>query len=79
VKGTNYGAPHCTVFLRLLLLVGSNILLITLFKNTLTLCPSLDVRDEVSHPYKTGKTLVLHILIFMFLDSSQEDKKDTAC
>jgi uncharacterized membrane protein (DUF106 family) len=28
------------------------------------------VRDQVSHPYKTiGKTIVLYILIFVFLDS----------
>jgi hypothetical protein len=34
------------------------------------------VRDQVSHPYKTtGKTTVQYTLIFVFLDSSLEDKR----
>jgi hypothetical protein len=32
-------------------LLGPNILLSTLFSNTLSLCSSLSVRDQVSHPY----------------------------
>jgi hypothetical protein len=37
-------------------LFGPNILL-----NTLSLCSSLNVRDQVSHPYRTiGKTIVLY-------------------
>src|SRR5215470_4552013 len=32
-------------------LLGPNILLSTLFWNTLSLCSSLSVRDQVSHPY----------------------------
>jgi hypothetical protein len=55
-------------------LLGPNILLRTLFSNTLSLCSSLNVRDQVSHPYKTtGTIIVLRILTFMFLDSRQED------
>jgi hypothetical protein len=43
----------------------SNILLNSLFSNTLSLCSSLNVRDQVSHPHRTtGKIIVLHILIF---------------
>jgi hypothetical protein len=34
-------------------LFGPKILLRTLFSNTLSLCSSLSVRDQVSHPYKT--------------------------
>src|SRR5215470_2280724 len=34
-------------------LLGPNILLSTLFSNTLNLCSSLSVRDHVSQPYKT--------------------------
>jgi hypothetical protein len=37
----------------------------------LSLCSSLGVRDQVSHPYKTtGKIIVLYTLIFVFLDSN---------
>src|SRR5215475_4421341 len=34
-------------------LLGPNTLLNTLFSNTLSLCFSLNVSDQVSHPYKT--------------------------
>ena len=48
-------------------LLGPNILLNTLFSNTLSLHSSLNVKDQVSHPYKTtGKIIVLYILIFKF-------------
>jgi hypothetical protein len=40
-------------------LVGPNILLNTLFSNTLSLCSSLNVRNQVSHPYNTtGRIMV---------------------
>jgi len=43
-------------------LLDPNILLNTLFSNTLSLCSSLNVSDQVSHPYKTtGKIIVLYI------------------
>jgi hypothetical protein len=35
-------------------LFGPNILLSTLFSNTLSLCSSPNVRDQFSHPYRTG-------------------------
>jgi len=43
--------PHATFSL-----LGQNIL-ITLFPNTLNICSSLNVRDQVSHPYKAGKVM----------------------
>jgi hypothetical protein len=48
-------------------LFGPNILLNTLFSNTLSLCSSLNVRDQVSYPYKaTTKIIILYILNFSF-------------
>jgi hypothetical protein len=45
-----------------------------LFPNTLNLNYSFNVRDQVSHQYKTeGKITLLYILIFMFLGSRQQN------
>ena len=50
-------------------LLGPNILLNTIFSNTLSFLSSLNVSDQVSHPYKTkDKIIFLYILIFKFLD-----------
>jgi hypothetical protein len=38
-------------------LLGPNIPLSTLFSNTLSLCSSLSVTDQVSHPHKTTTQL----------------------
>ena len=73
---------HSTVISSLL---GPNILLNTLFSNTLSLRCSLSVSDQVSHPYKTTcKIIVLYILIFKFWianwktkDSAPNDSKDS--
>jgi len=46
-------------------LLGPNILLNTMFSNTLSFVSSLNVSDQASHPYKTtGKIIVLYILIY---------------
>jgi hypothetical protein len=48
-------------------LLGPNFFLCTLLLNTLSLCSSLNVRDQVSHPNKsTRKITVLYILIFTY-------------
>jgi hypothetical protein len=54
-------------------LCGPSILPSTLFSNTLSSCSSLNVRDEVSHPYRTtGKIIILQI---QFLSSLERDEK----
>jgi hypothetical protein len=54
-------------------LFGQNILLSTLFSNTLSLCSSLNIRDQVSQPYRTtGKIIVLYSNFFY---SRREDKR----
>jgi hypothetical protein len=45
------------------------------FSETLSLCSSVKVRDQVSHPYNTtGRNRVLYIVIFRFFDMIREDK-----
>ena len=56
-------------------LLGPNILLNTMFSNTLGFLSSHNVNDQVSYPYKTtGKIIVLYILTFKCLGSNLEDK-----
>jgi len=45
-------------------LLGPNILVSTLFSNTLSLCSSLNVSDHVSHPYETTGTIVVRTYIY---------------
>ena len=52
--------------------LGRNILLSTRFSNTLGLCFSLSVMDQVSHPYRTtGKVTFLHISMSGCVDNRQ--------
>jgi hypothetical protein len=48
-----------------------------LFSNNLSLSSSLNVRDQVSHPYRsTGKIIVLYIPIFTFFLQIQHKVTD---
>jgi hypothetical protein len=50
-------------------LLGTNIILSTLFSNILNLFSFRRVRDQVSQPFKTtGKIIVVYMFIFTFLD-----------
>ena len=49
-------------------LLGPNILLNTMFSNTLSFLSSRNVNDQVSHPYETtGKIIALYIFIYMYI------------
>ena len=49
-------------------LLGPNILLNTIFSNILSFLSSRNVRDQVSHPYKTtGKIIILYILMLILV------------
>jgi hypothetical protein len=52
-----------------------NNFLSTLSSNSFSLCSYLNIRDQVSHLYRTTGRIVLDILMFTFLDSRREDKK----
>ena len=79
ILGEEYRSLSPSLFSFLHSLVTSSfldpsVLLGTLFSDTLSLCSSLSVSDQVSHPFKTtGKIIVLNILIFKFLAGKLED------
>ena len=57
-------------------LLRTNILLSNLFSPILSLHSSLNVSDQVSHPYKTrDKIIYAYILIFIYLDCKLEDTR----
>jgi hypothetical protein len=52
-------------------LFAPNIFLSTLFSNPFSLCSSINIRDEVSHAYKTIGKIVFYILMFTFFDNKR--------
>ena len=76
--GLPWWEAHYAVFstLRTFWRLGPNILLSTLIWNTLSLCSSPDLRDQISHVCKTTSKLILPcILIFVCLDRKREGKR----
>jgi hypothetical protein len=73
---TNYKAHHYAVFSGLLLLPSSQMQISFSVQFSKTLATYiLNVRDQVSHPYKTpGKGIVFYILTSVILETKQEDK-----
>jgi hypothetical protein len=53
-------------FPRHLILLRPNIVLRTLYLNTLSLCSYLSVRDQISHPYKTTKLYTLAVTKYAY-------------
>ena len=69
VSSTNHSSSLCNLLHSPVIssLLVPNILLNTMFSNTLSFLSSRNVNDQVSHAYKTtGKIIVLYILIFKF-------------
>ena len=61
----SFNSSLCSSLPCYLIPLGPNILFNTLFSDTLSLHSSLNVSDQVSHPYKiAGKIIILYILIF---------------
>jgi hypothetical protein len=79
VSSADHKDPHYVVFLHspvTLSLLGPNIILNTLFSNTITLHSFLSVREHVSHPYKIiRKIIVLYTFTFTFLDTKLEGNR----
>ena len=79
VRSTNHLAPRYAIYSIPPVtssLLGPNIILNTMFSNTLSFLSSRNVNDQVSHPYETrGKIIIPYVLIFKFLDSNLEDKR----
>jgi len=70
-----YCLPYITVIYDKQVMHDTGINIRTSFSSTSSLCSSVNVRDQVSHPHKTrDKIIVLGILVCVFLDNKREDE-----
>jgi hypothetical protein len=47
------------------------------FANTLSLCSSLNVRDQVSHPYKTTGRIMVFVYFNLYICRHQAGRQKT--
>jgi len=62
-------------FPRYLVTLGPNILLNTMFSNTLSFLSSRNVKDQVSHPYKTTRKIILLLLLVHIIICTNNNNK----
>ena len=77
VRSTDHLVPHYVLFSTLLLPRPSYAQTSSsepFFKTPLAYIPPY-VSEQVPHSYKTGKIIVLYMLIFKLLDNKPEDKR----
>jgi hypothetical protein len=72
---TRRNIPEDIVLSRYIFSRTSYYFICLLFPSTLILCSSLNVRDQVSHPYKTTcKIIIMSIRVFTFPDRRGEER-----
>jgi hypothetical protein len=74
--GTNCGSPYYAIFSSLLLLSPSLAQILSTIPKSLILSPStpFNVRNQVSHSYKTGKIMVPHNNLYVLRQKTGRQK-----
>jgi hypothetical protein len=65
----------CFSFALWLSVLGPYVILSALFPYNLYVCSSLNMWDRVSHPHKKDKSIFLHVLMIIFIDSEREKRR----
>jgi hypothetical protein len=77
VTYTSHIARHYKNFPVISSFLGANVFLSTLVSNTLSLCPSLNATDHVSHPYKTNYSSVYFHVFTARRQMARENKRQS--